>query len=69
MAVFTYGLKSTQESFTRNGLTLVTLSDLESLLSVGVGSSVITPEQQRVVQNWALNPQAWAAPGETDTGA
>jgi orotate phosphoribosyltransferase len=59
MAVFTYGLKATREKITANNLTLLSLSDLDSLLMIGVENGVITHEQQKLVQSWAVNPNGW----------
>jgi hypothetical protein len=60
MSVFSYGLDETAQKFTEAGLRLLSLSDLDALLNVGVANSVISPEQQRVVRNWAKDPQGWA---------
>jgi orotate phosphoribosyltransferase len=59
MSIFNYGLQSTRDTFAEKNLALLSLSDLESLLIVGVENRVITVEQQQLVQNWALNPQGW----------
>ena len=59
ISLFTYGLRATRERFTDRNLTLLSLSDLESLLMTGVENSAITKDQQQVVQSWALNPDAW----------
>ena len=59
MSLFTYGLKATRDRFSETNLTLLSLSDLESLLMIGVENRLITREQQQVVQNWATNPGDW----------
>jgi orotate phosphoribosyltransferase len=61
MSVFTYGLKATRDRFAEHNLTLLALSDLESLLAIGVEDRVITPEQQQVVRNWVADPEAWTS--------
>jgi orotate phosphoribosyltransferase len=68
MAVFTYGLKAARERFAESGLSLVALTDLDSLLEIGVETASITSEQQRVVQKWAMNPQAWKGIEEGEAG-
>jgi orotate phosphoribosyltransferase len=68
MAVFTYGLKAARERFAGSGLSLVALTDLDSLLEIGVENASITSEQQRVVQKWAVNPQAWRGIEEGEAG-
>jgi orotate phosphoribosyltransferase len=59
MTVFTYGLSATQNRFAENGLTLHSLSDLETLLTIGVESGVITPAEQETVRAWAVDPDRW----------
>ena len=59
ITVFTYGLKTTQKRFAEKDLTLLSLSDLESLLIIGVENGVVTPTEQEVVQSWAADPDSW----------
>jgi orotate phosphoribosyltransferase len=59
MSVFTYGLKATRDKFVDSNLSLVSLSDLDSLLMTGVADGEFTLEQRQLVQTWAANPEGW----------
>jgi orotate phosphoribosyltransferase len=59
MSLFTYGLSETLRRLEENNLSLLALSDLETLLTTGVEIGQITPEQRNVVREWAMNPGGW----------
>ena len=61
MAVFTYGLQVAQEQFAENQLDLLSLSDLPSLLKIGVEDGLISSEEQQLVEDWASDPVTWRA--------
>jgi orotate phosphoribosyltransferase len=60
MALFTYGLKDTQAKFDEHALRLITLSDLDTLLQVGVDENLISQADRELVQDWANEPHAWS---------
>jgi orotate phosphoribosyltransferase len=63
LSLFTYGLAATSQRFFDKQLTLLSLSELESLLMIGVENSVISREQQQVVKKWADDPESWMKGG------
>jgi orotate phosphoribosyltransferase len=60
IAIFTYGFPISVENFRQSGCRLDTLSNYGSLLELALQTGVILPEQEKLLQQWRENPQAWS---------
>lgn len=60
LAIFSYGLRETEAAFSSANVALLTLSDLDSLLEVGVATGQIEPVVRDLVTDWRKEPSGWA---------
>ncbi len=62
MTLFTYGLQVARDHFAENQIELISLTDLPSLLKVGVEDGLISRDEQQVVSEWKQDPSGWSHP-------
>lgn len=58
-AIFTYGMKKPQETFTIHNVTLVSLTNFETVIHVAKRLSKIKENDQPAILDWATDPQGW----------
>ena len=58
-ALFTYGFPEATEAFEKAGVTLVTLSNYDALITLGQQTNLIPEQDMERLQQWRLNPSAW----------
>lgn len=58
-SIFNYGIRQCTERLKENGLTLLSLTDWASLLSVGARDSRLTNTQASVVRSFLTDPEHW----------
>ena len=58
-AIFTYGFKVAEESFTSKNCRLVTLSNYSVLIQEALHSGYIKPEQLEQLSGWRVDPANW----------
>jgi len=58
-AIFTYGFKVAEESFTYKGCRLVTLSNYTVLIKEALQSGYIKAEQLEQLSKWRIDPANW----------
>lgn len=61
IAVFDNNIKDTKKKITDMGVNLITLSDLQTLLTTGLIRSYITDEEKEDVEEWIKDPEGWNA--------
>ena len=59
VAIFSYNLPESKPSFKGQGITLLTLSDLDSLLAVAEETKKIEASAKATIKEWAKDPQSW----------
>ena len=64
VAIFTYGFNVAAENFSREGVTLYTISDYHTLIQHGTSSGYIQPEFLETLKKWRDEPDKW---GKTNT--
>ena len=57
--IFTYGMVAARDNFAAAGVQLISLTNLEALLAAAVADELITPEQQTLIADWAIEPATW----------
>jgi orotate phosphoribosyltransferase len=60
IAIFTYGLKVAEESFTNAEVPLITLTDYNTLIKVAVEQNYIKTEDLISLNEWRENPELWS---------
>ncbi|MBN2350436.1 MAG: orotate phosphoribosyltransferase [Bacteroidales bacterium] len=60
VAIFTYGFPFSEESFTKSGCELTTLSDYNTLLTEAMDSGYIRSEDLEILSEWRTNPEKWS---------
>lgn len=59
VAIFTYGFKTSEDNFKKNGITLHTLSNYFNLLEQALETKYISKDELQVLSNWNENPSKW----------
>ncbi|QIE60504.1 orotate phosphoribosyltransferase [Rasiella rasia] len=59
LAIFSYGFDTAVENFTKNEVTLNTLSDYKNLLIQAEKSNYISADETAVLSQWRENPATW----------
>jgi orotate phosphoribosyltransferase len=59
VAAFRYGFDTAKQSFETANLTLVSLSDYDTLLHVGLERGLFSPSQLSVLASWRNSPDTW----------
>lgn len=60
IAIFNYGLKVAEESFTNAEVPLITLTDYNTLIKVAVEQNYIKTEDLISLNEWRENPELWS---------
>ncbi|NCO80206.1 orotate phosphoribosyltransferase [bacterium] len=58
-AIFTYELPEAQEGFAREGLEVVSLSNITVILRVALREGFLTEERVRIIEQWRDDPWNW----------
>lgn len=59
LALFTYGFPVAEENFAAAGVTLVTLSDYNSMLEVALATNYISDSDLEALHRWRTDPAGW----------
>lgn len=59
-AITTYGMQKADETFSQNMITLTTLTDFPTIVSVASEEGYIKPEEKEMILEWAKDPSGWA---------
>lgn len=59
VAIFTYGFKTSEDSFKKNDVPLNTLSNYSNLLEQALETKYISKDELQVLSNWNKNPSKW----------
>jgi len=60
VAIFTYGLKVSEEAFAKENVDLITLTNYDSLIKVAIDEEYISEEDQFSLKNWRKDPEKWS---------
>jgi len=60
VSIFTYGTEKSKSTFAEEGITLLPLCDLYTLMDTAIRMKYIKPEDQKAVLEWLENPEGWA---------
>lgn len=58
-AIFTYGMKKSEENLENNQIKLITLSNLADIVEVAEKLGQITKEEKDIILDWAKDPPSW----------
>ena|ERR1700748_1156822 len=58
-ALFTYGFPQAAEAFEKANVKLITLSNYDALVDVGVAQNIIKEETLENLKQWRLSPATW----------
>lgn len=58
-SIMKYGLKKGEDNFDQNNLTLVSLTDFQTILKVAKNNKDLTDEEIELVQDWLKDPEGW----------
>jgi orotate phosphoribosyltransferase len=61
VAIFTYGFETASKNFKKEGVTLNTLSNYESLLEEALATNYIAEKELETLSVWNSNPSEWNA--------
>ncbi len=61
VAVFTYGLPKAEANFKAANIPYHALSNYEVLIEEAAASGYVTADEQKTLQEWRRDPQAWSA--------
>jgi orotate phosphoribosyltransferase len=61
ISIFTYGFPVADDSFKKYNLSLKSLTDYETLISVAIEKGIVKEEDQNALLNWRADPENWAS--------
>jgi orotate phosphoribosyltransferase len=59
VSIFNYGFKTAKKAFEKYTLTLKSLTDYDSLISLAIQNNTISEEDQKALLNWRQDPANW----------
>jgi orotate phosphoribosyltransferase len=59
LAIFTYGFKTADENFEKEGIELHTLSDYDFLLETAQRTNYINATEAGILREWRQDPANW----------
>lgn len=59
VSIFTYGFDVATEAFAKAGITLKSLTNYNTLISLAVEKNIVTAENENTLLNWRENPAIW----------
>lgn len=59
VSIFTYGFDVAAEAFAKAGVTLKSLTNYNTLISLAIEKNIVTAENEKTLLNWRENPAAW----------
>ncbi|MBX7095002.1 MAG: orotate phosphoribosyltransferase [Flavobacteriales bacterium] len=59
-AIFTYGFNDAAENFKKKNVSLVTLTDYDTLIDQAVRSNYVSEKDLESLRNWRKDPKAWS---------
>ena len=60
VSIFNYGFEQAKEAFEKYQLTLKSLTDYDSLISLAIEKNTITESDQKALLNWREDPANWS---------
>lgn len=60
VSIFTYGFPQAETAFSEAGVKLISLTNYESLLQVGLQKGIFQKDQLNILLNWRHDPEGWA---------
>ncbi len=60
VAIFTYGLKVSEEAFANENVDLITLTNYDSLIKVATEENYISEDDQLSLKKWRKDPEKWS---------
>ncbi|MBR5029226.1 MAG: orotate phosphoribosyltransferase [Bacteroidales bacterium] len=60
VAIFTYGLKVSEEAFANENIDLITLTNYDTLLKVAIDEDYISEDDQLSLKKWRKDPEKWS---------
>lgn len=58
-SIMKYGLQKAEDNFKDNNLTLISLTDFETILNVAKNNRDLTDEEIEIIKDWLNDPQGW----------
>ncbi len=58
-SIMKYGLQKGEDNFKVNRLTLVSLTDFQTILKVAKENRDLTDEEVEIIEDWLKDPQGW----------
>lgn len=60
VSIFNYGFEQAKIAFEKEGISLKSLTDYDSLISIAIERQLISEEDQKALLNWRKDPAGWA---------
>ena len=59
VSIFAYGFNMANESFTKAGVKLFSLTNYPTLIELAIEKGIVSKDQQSVLLNWSADPADW----------
>lgn len=59
VSIFNYGFDVARETFEKEAIKLISLTDYPSLIQLAIDQKMVTPEHEKTLLNWRENPSEW----------
>ncbi len=59
LSIFDYNLAESKKAFSNAKCTLISMTNIESLLDVALAKKVINEKEKKIVKEWSKDPQGW----------
>ncbi len=59
VSIFAYGFNMANESFTKAGVKLFSLTNYPTLIELAIEKGIVSKDQQSVLLNWSSDPSNW----------
>lgn len=59
VSIFNYGFDVARETFEKEAIKLISLTDYPSLIQLAIDQKLVTPEHEKTLLNWRENPSEW----------
>ena len=63
VSIFTYGFEAATDAFQKAGVSLSSLTNYESLISLATENGTVSSDDQNTLLNWRKDPSAWGRNG------
>ena len=59
VSIFNYGFKVAMDAFEKANVPLISLSDYQTLIQLGLEKGTISADSEKILKEWSKNPSVW----------